>query len=114
MELSLEGISKSQSQVPQEPETTVHRSLVVLFQDALFPGAIISPKFFRKLTYIDTLSELTYHVSLTQIDIPPAVYQENLKHGSRITLPDMHSSTWSHVITVVVFISVRKGKRMDG
>jgi len=34
-----------------------------------------SPKFFRKITYIDTLSELAYHVPLTQIDIPPAVYQ---------------------------------------
>ena len=34
-----------------------------------------SPKFFRKITYINTLSELAYHVPLTQIDIPPAVYQ---------------------------------------
>ena len=34
-----------------------------------------SPKFFRKITYIDTLSELSCHVPLTQIDIPPAVYQ---------------------------------------
>ncbi|KAI0072491.1 Rho GTPase activation protein [Panus rudis PR-1116 ss-1] len=50
-------------------------------------GAIISPKFFRKITYIDTLSELAYHVPLTQIDIPPAVYQENLKHERQITLP---------------------------
>ncbi|KAK7690195.1 hypothetical protein QCA50_006846 [Cerrena zonata] len=50
-------------------------------------GAIISPKFFRKITYIDTLSELAYHVPLTQIDIPPAVYQENLKHERQINLP---------------------------
>ncbi|CAL1712315.1 unnamed protein product [Somion occarium] len=50
-------------------------------------GAIISPKFFRKITYIDTLSELAYHVPLTQIDIPPAVYQENLKHEKQINLP---------------------------
>ncbi|KAL4245274.1 Rho-GAP domain-containing protein [Abortiporus biennis] len=50
-------------------------------------GAIISPKFFRKITYIDTLSELAYHIPLTQIDIPPAVYQENLKHEKQINLP---------------------------
>lgn len=34
-----------------------------------------SPKFFRKIVYIDTLSDLAHHVPLTQIDIPPAVYQ---------------------------------------
>ncbi|KIK61692.1 hypothetical protein GYMLUDRAFT_243378 [Collybiopsis luxurians FD-317 M1] len=50
-------------------------------------GAIISPKFFRKITYINTLSELAYYVPLTQIDIPPATYQENLKHEQKITLP---------------------------
>ncbi|KAI0056573.1 Rho GTPase activation protein [Artomyces pyxidatus] len=50
-------------------------------------GAFISPKFFRKITYIDTLSELACHVPLTQIDVPPAVYQENLKHERRITMP---------------------------
>ena len=37
-----------------------------------------SPKFFRKITYINTLSELAYHVPLTQIDIPPPVYQSVL------------------------------------
>lgn len=45
--------------------------IIVLFSLA---GAIISPKFFRKITYIDNLSELACHVPLTQIDIPPAVY----------------------------------------
>jgi Rho GTPase-activating protein 1 len=39
------------------------------------------------LTYVNTLSDLAYQVPLTQIDIPPAVYQENLKHESQITLP---------------------------
>jgi Rho GTPase-activating protein 1 len=62
-----------------------------------------SPKFFRKLAYITTLSELAHHIPLTQIDIPPAVYQyvsefeplyrkliccrENLKHERKISLP---------------------------
>ncbi|KAH0831853.1 Rho GTPase activation protein, partial [Lanmaoa asiatica] len=47
----------------------------------------LSPKFFRKLVYIDTLSELAHHVPLTQIDIPPAVYQENMRHERQINMP---------------------------
>ncbi|KAJ6487245.1 CDC42 rho GTPase-activating protein [Mycena vitilis] len=64
----------------------VHSSF---FSKMLFSlaGAIISPKFFRKLTYIPTLSELACHIPLTQIDVPPAVYQENLKYETKITLP---------------------------
>ncbi|KAF8886243.1 divergent CRAL/TRIO domain-containing protein [Gymnopilus junonius] len=64
----------------------VHSSF---FSKMLFSlaGAIISPKFFRKLEYIKTLSELAQHVPLTQIDIPPAVYQENQKYERKITLP---------------------------
>ncbi|EIM81513.1 RhoGAP-domain-containing protein [Stereum hirsutum FP-91666 SS1] len=50
-------------------------------------GAFISPKFFRKISYVDTLSELACSVPLTQIDVPPAVYQENLKHERQIILP---------------------------
>lgn len=50
-------------------------------------GAIISPKFFRKISYVNTLSELACQVPITQIDIPPAVYQENLKHEKQIVLP---------------------------
>ncbi|KAL0572461.1 hypothetical protein V5O48_009501 [Marasmius crinis-equi] len=54
-------------------------------------GAVISPKFFRKLTYVSTLSELAYHIPITQIDIPPAAYAENLRHESTITLPSQHT-----------------------
>lgn len=50
-------------------------------------GAMISPKFFRKLCYINTLSELAIYVPLTQIDIPAPVYQENTKHEQDIRLP---------------------------
>lgn len=50
-------------------------------------GAIVSPKFFRKISYVDTLSELATQVPLTQIDIPPAVYKENLKQERHIVLP---------------------------
>jgi Rho GTPase-activating protein 1 len=64
----------------------VHSSF---FSKMLFSlaGAIISPKFFRKIVYLDTLSDLAHHVPLTQIDIPPAVYQENLKHERQINMP---------------------------
>ncbi|KAF5311643.1 hypothetical protein D9611_009519 [Ephemerocybe angulata] len=64
----------------------VHSSF---FSKMLFSlaGAIISPKFFAKIVYISTLSELAYYVPLTQIDIPPEVYKENLKYEDRITLP---------------------------
>ncbi|KAF9240270.1 divergent CRAL/TRIO domain-containing protein [Melanogaster broomeanus] len=64
----------------------VHSSF---FSKMLFSlaGAIISPKFFRKLVYISTLSDLAHHVPLTQIDIPPAVYQENLKQEKQIDMP---------------------------
>lgn len=34
-----------------------------------------SPKFFRKITYVNTLSDLALQVPITQIDIPPAAYQ---------------------------------------
>ncbi|KAG2147407.1 uncharacterized protein EDB93DRAFT_1085572 [Suillus bovinus] len=64
----------------------VHSSL---FSKMLFSlaGAVVSPKFFRKIVYVDTLSELATQVPLTQIDIPPAVYKENLKQEHRIVLP---------------------------
>ncbi|KAG6887538.1 hypothetical protein C0995_014546 [Termitomyces sp. Mi166 len=64
----------------------VHSSF---FSKMLFSlaGAIISPKFFRKLVYIDTLSALATMVPITQIDIPPAVYQENLKFERSISMP---------------------------
>lgn len=50
-------------------------------------GAIISPKFYAKLEYISTLSDLAKHVPLSQINIHPAVYAENLKFEREITLP---------------------------
>ncbi|KAG1818634.1 Rho GTPase activation protein [Suillus subaureus] len=64
----------------------VHSSF---FSKMLFSlaGAVVSPKFFRKIVYVDTLSELATQVPLTQIDIPPAVYKENLKQERHIVLP---------------------------
>ena len=66
---------------------TIPRFLIPLLVLFSLAGAIISPKFFRKISYIDTLSELAHQVPLTQIDIPPSVYQENWKHERQITLP---------------------------
>ncbi|RDB14657.1 Rho GTPase-activating protein 8 [Hypsizygus marmoreus] len=70
----------------------VHSSF---FSKMLFSlaGAIISPKFFRKLEYIGTLSDLAQIIPLTQIDIPPAVYQENLKYERKISLPTPNRSS---------------------
>ncbi|KAG8794528.1 hypothetical protein FRC17_008281, partial [Serendipita sp. 399] len=50
-------------------------------------GAIISPKFYAKIEYITTLSELATHVPLSQINVHPAVYSENLKYEREITIP---------------------------
>lgn len=63
--------------------------LRITYSSVLFSlaGAIISPKFFRKIAYIDTLSSLACHVPLTQIDISPAVYSYvHSLGGSRLLL----------------------------
>ncbi|KAG9121903.1 hypothetical protein FRC07_001949 [Ceratobasidium sp. 392] len=41
-----------------------------------YRGLSRNPKFFRKITYVSTLSELARYVPLTQIDIAPAVYKD--------------------------------------
>ncbi|KZO96526.1 RhoGAP-domain-containing protein [Calocera viscosa TUFC12733] len=51
-------------------------------------GAIISPKFFRKIQYVKTLSDLAQYIPITQINIAPEVYKENLKYEKTITLPE--------------------------
>jgi len=50
-------------------------------------GSIISPKFFRKLVYASTLTELAGYVPLNQINIPKVVYEENAKREANIRLP---------------------------
>ncbi|KAF8312119.1 Rho GTPase activation protein [Clavulina sp. PMI_390] len=59
-----------------------------LFSKMLFSlaGTIISPKFFRKIQYIPTLSALAQCVPLTNLDLHPAVYRENLKHEREIVI----------------------------
>ncbi|KAH6914089.1 hypothetical protein BKA70DRAFT_1095374 [Coprinopsis sp. MPI-PUGE-AT-0042] len=87
----------------------VHSSF---FSKMLFSlaGAIISPKFFRKIVYISTLSELAHYVPITQIDIPPAVYQENLKYERKITLPvPVRSSTFGVPLEDLMGFNGEKG-----
>lgn len=50
-------------------------------------GAIISPKFYSKIEYITTLSDLAVHVPISQMNIHPAVYTENLRYEREIVLP---------------------------
>lgn len=88
----MEGVQVAQSFLPQTSEEPLHRALLLFLQEwahrksemdsadtapVLFSlaGAMISPKFFRKLQYYNTLSELAIYVPLTQIDIPAPVYQ---------------------------------------
>ncbi|KAJ7745016.1 hypothetical protein DFH07DRAFT_977968 [Mycena maculata] len=44
-----------------------------------------------------TLSELACHIPLTQIDVPLAVYQENLKYERKITLPVTTWGEYAHL-----------------
>lgn len=48
---------------------------------------IVSPKFSKKVSQLDTLSKLAECVPLTQIDIPPEVLQYNAKWEEHVTLP---------------------------
>ncbi|CAG8492172.1 1376_t:CDS:2 [Paraglomus occultum] len=54
-------------------------------------SAVISPKFLRKVKYVSTLSELARYVPLTQIDIPPVVYEYNIRYEDKIALPSSQS-----------------------
>lgn len=43
--------------------------------NSTYTGLYPSPKFYQKIQYCSTLSELARHVPLTQIDLPPEIYQ---------------------------------------
>ncbi|KAG8739574.1 hypothetical protein FRC10_005434 [Ceratobasidium sp. 414] len=106
-----QNIANMVPKISQKPKTTVDCSPNMVLQKyvillAVFSwnesrclvfvslaGAVISPKFFRKITYVSALSELARHVPLTQIEIAPAVYNENLKHERTITLPSTTPSS---------------------
>ncbi|KAJ2669363.1 hypothetical protein IWW42_004660 [Coemansia sp. RSA 1085] len=50
-------------------------------------NAILSPKFAKKVKWIDTLSELAQAVPINQINIPPEVYQFNTTKEAQIKVP---------------------------
>ncbi|KAJ2008304.1 hypothetical protein GGI04_001197 [Coemansia thaxteri] len=50
-------------------------------------NAVLSPKFARKVQWIDTLSELGHFVPIDQINIPPEVYQLNATKEAEIRAP---------------------------
>ncbi|KAJ2787498.1 hypothetical protein GGI15_000685 [Coemansia interrupta] len=50
-------------------------------------NAVLSPKFAKKVQWIDTLSELAYLVPIDQINIPPEVYQHNATKETEIKVP---------------------------
>ncbi|PIA18786.1 RhoGAP-domain-containing protein [Coemansia reversa NRRL 1564] len=60
----------------------VHPSMWSKFIFQVF-GRIVSPKFFAKVTWVDTLSQLAALVPLSQINIPQPVYEHNMKVEDR-------------------------------
>jgi len=70
--ISISSTPAGSPRVRHSPDFLTFSDLLpVLFSLA---GTIISPKFFRKIEYIDTLSQLASSVPITQIQIPAAVY----------------------------------------
>ncbi|KAJ1861275.1 hypothetical protein LPJ73_001066 [Coemansia sp. RSA 2703] len=62
-------------------------------------NAVLSPKFAKKVQWIDTLSELAYLVPIDQINIPPEVYQHNATKESEIKVPT-HTASSSRFFAV--------------
>ncbi|CAO1623643.1 unnamed protein product [Jaminaea pallidilutea] len=58
-------------------------------------SAVLSPKFAKKITQVNTLSELASHVDLTQMDIPPEVLQWNTKLEPEIKLPRSYDGAYN-------------------
>ncbi|KAJ2557876.1 hypothetical protein EV175_001085 [Coemansia sp. RSA 1933] len=56
-------------------------------------NAVLSPKFAKKVQWLDTLSELARRVPIDQINIPPEVYQFNVTKETEITVPQHGSSS---------------------
>ncbi|KAI8324495.1 RhoGAP-domain-containing protein, partial [Martensiomyces pterosporus] len=73
-------------------------------------GKIVSPKFFAKVTWVDTLSHLANLVPLSQISIPQPVYDYNMTVEQAITLPpQMHQTTATQVFGVPLDVLMHDG-----
>ncbi|CAH7666096.1 hypothetical protein PPACK8108_LOCUS417, partial [Phakopsora pachyrhizi] len=57
----------------------------------VFLNGIVSWKMANKIRWINTLSELTNHVQINQISIPPEVYKFNLRLEPTIKVPSSRS-----------------------
>ncbi|KAK9767849.1 hypothetical protein K7432_002031 [Basidiobolus ranarum] len=53
-------------------------------------NVVVSPKFAKKVVYVETLSKLASYVPIQQIQIPDAVYDFNLQFESQIVIPSSH------------------------
>ncbi|KAJ2636949.1 hypothetical protein GGF40_002687 [Coemansia sp. RSA 1286] len=62
-------------------------------------NAVLSPKFAKKVQWVDTLSQLAYSVPIDQINIPPEVYQYNATKEAEIRVPE-HSTPASRFFGV--------------
>ncbi|KAJ1827971.1 hypothetical protein LPJ56_001364 [Coemansia sp. RSA 2599] len=62
-------------------------------------NAVLSPKFAKKVQWVDTLSQLAYSVPIDQINIPPEVYQYNATKETEIRVPE-HSTPASRFFGV--------------
>ncbi|ORX94581.1 RhoGAP-domain-containing protein [Basidiobolus meristosporus CBS 931.73] len=51
---------------------------------------VISPKFAKKVVYVETLSKLASYVPIKQMQIPEAVYEYNFKFESQIIIPSSY------------------------
>ncbi|KAJ1666968.1 hypothetical protein IW140_004775 [Coemansia sp. RSA 1813] len=56
-------------------------------------NAVLSPKFAKKVQWVDTLSDLARRVPIDQINIPPEVYQFNATKETEIRVPSHGSSS---------------------
>ncbi|PWN18747.1 RhoGAP-domain-containing protein, partial [Microstroma glucosiphilum] len=50
-------------------------------------SAVLSPKFAKKITQVNSLSELAEKIDLTQIDIPPDVLKWNMHYEKEVKIP---------------------------
>ncbi|ORY03791.1 Rho GTPase activation protein, partial [Basidiobolus meristosporus CBS 931.73] len=56
-------------------------------------NVVVSPKFAKKVVYVETLSKLASYVPIQQIQIPDAVYEFNFQFESQIIVPSNQDKT---------------------
>lgn len=61
-------------------------------------SAVLSPKFAKKITQVNSLSELAEKIDLTQIDIPPEVLKWNMHYEKEVKIPSRLAGEKSGVV----------------